>query len=120
MVVWLDAEHGRGILAPFACVGRMALTNYLVQGFIVALVLFGVGPGLGLAGRIGTCALTAIVVVGFVAQMIFSRWWLGRFQYGPAEWASARSLTEGCPGRTRDNRQASTGARSRRGITMSP
>lgn len=93
-VVWLDAEHGRGILAPFACVGRMALTNYLVQGFIVALVLFGVGPGLGLAGRIGTCALTAIVVVGFVAQMIFSRWWLGRFQYGPAEWAW-RALTYG-------------------------
>jgi uncharacterized protein len=64
----------------------MALTNYLAQGFVVAFVLFGVGPGLGLAGRIGTCALTAIVIVAYGLQLLFSRWWLTRFDYGPMEW----------------------------------
>jgi uncharacterized protein len=93
-VVLFHREPGRRWLAPFAYVGRMALTNYLAQGFVIAFVLFGVGPGLGRAGRIGTCALTAIVAFGFVAQMILSRWWLSRHRYGPAEWAW-RALTYG-------------------------
>lgn len=61
----------------------MALTNYLAQGFIIAFVLFGVGPVLALAGRIGTCVPTAIVVIAFGAQMLASWWWLGRHEYGP-------------------------------------
>lgn len=93
-VVFFHGARGRRVLAPFAYIGRMALTNYLVQGFIIAFVLFGVGPGLALAGRIGTCALTAIVIAGFASQMLFSRWWLRRFQYGPAEWVW-RALTYG-------------------------
>ena len=94
IAVLFNGDRGRRVLAPFAHVGRMALTNYLAQGFIIAFVLFGVGPGLALAGRIGTCALTAIVVLGFAAQMIASRWWLERFQYGPMEWVW-RALTYG-------------------------
>jgi len=94
VVVWFESEAGRRLLAPFAHVGRMALTNYLTQGFVIAFVLFGVGPGLALAGRVGTCVLTAIVVLVFVAQMLFSRWWLRRRQYGPAEWVW-RTLTYG-------------------------
>jgi len=94
VIVLFHGKHGRRVLAPFAAIGRMALTNYLAQGFIIAFVLFGVGPGLALAGRIGTCALAVIVVLGFAAQMIFSRWWLGRYSYGPAEWVW-RALTYG-------------------------
>ena len=93
-VVLFQDERGRRLLAPFADVGRMALTNYLTQGFIVAFVLFGVGPGLGLAGRIGTCALTGIVIVAYGLQLLFSRWWLARFDYGPMEWVW-RALTYG-------------------------
>jgi len=89
--------HSRGpfskvaVLAPL---GRMALTNYLTQSFVIAFVLFGVGPGLALAGKIGTTALLAIVVVTYAAQLVFSRWWLGRFAYGPMEWVW-RALTYG-------------------------
>jgi uncharacterized protein len=93
-VVWFESGRGPRILAPFAHVGRMALTNYLTQGSVIAFVLFGVGPGLALAGRIGTCALTAIVVLVFAGQVLFSRWWLRRWQYGPAEWVW-RALTYG-------------------------
>jgi uncharacterized protein len=72
----------------------MALTNYLSQSLVLGFVLFGVGPGLALAGRIGACALLGIVVGVYAAQMAFSRWWLGRFAYGPVEWIW-RALTYG-------------------------
>jgi uncharacterized protein len=85
---------GSRLLAPFAWLGRMALTNYLTQSFVIAFVLFGIGPGLALAGKIGTTALVAIVVTAYAAQMVISRWWLGRYAYGPAEWLW-RALTYG-------------------------
>ncbi len=56
----LHGARGRRVWSPFAAVGRMALTNYLVQGFLYAFVLYGVGPGLGLTGRIGSAAIVAI------------------------------------------------------------
>lgn len=85
---------GRRLLAPFAWSGRMALTNYLTQGLVYGFVLFGIGPGLALAGRIGATALIAITIVAYAAQVAFSRWWLGKFAYGPAEWVW-RALTYG-------------------------
>lgn len=86
LVVAFEGGRLRAWLAPFAWAGRMALTNYLMQSLVIGFVLFGVGPGLNLAGRIGTCALTGIVVVTFALQVVFSRWWLSRFAHGPAEW----------------------------------
>jgi uncharacterized protein len=94
VVVGFEGGRWRRWLAPFAWVGRMALTNYLTQSLVIGFVLFGVGPGLALAGRIGTVSLLAIVVVGFTLQVLLSRWWLGRFRHGPAEWLWRR-LTYG-------------------------
>nr|AQQ74625.1 hypothetical protein [uncultured bacterium] len=94
LVVLYHGPLGAKLLAPFAWAGRMALTNYLAQSLVMGFVLFGVGPGLALAGHIGTCALTGIVIVAFAAQMLISRWWLGRYVYGPVEWLW-RALTYG-------------------------
>lgn len=77
---------GRRLLAGFVPVGQMALTNYLAQGLVYGVVLFGVGPGLALAGHIGASALVAISLAFFAGQMLFSRWWLARYRYGPMEW----------------------------------
>jgi uncharacterized protein len=94
LVVLYHGARGKMWLSPFAWAGRMALTNYLAQSLVLAFVLFGVGPGLALAGKVGTWALFAIVVVTYAAQMMFSRWWLERFAHGPAEWVW-RALTYG-------------------------
>lgn len=94
IVVALQQEWGRRLFGLFAPVGRMALTNYLAQGFIYAFVLFGVGPGLGLAGRIGSGAVLAICFAFFAFQIAFSHWWLARYRFGPMEWLW-RSLTYG-------------------------
>ena len=106
MAALVTLYHGRigaRLLAPFAWIGRMALTNYLAQSFVIAFVLFGVGPGLALAGKIGTTALLGIVIVAYIAQLLISRWWLQRFAYGPVEWLW-RALTYGKMPRMRFSR----------------
>lgn len=94
IVVALQRGWGQRLFGLFAPVGQMALTNYLAQGLIYAFILFGVGPGLGLAGQIGSAAVLAICVVFFAAQVAFSHWWLAHFRFGPMEWLW-RSLTYG-------------------------
>ena len=94
VVVGFEGGRFRRVLAPFAWLGRMALTNYLTQSLVIGFALFGVGPGLALAGKLGTSAVLGIVGLSFAAQMAYSRWWLQRFTYGPAEWLW-RALTYG-------------------------
>lgn len=94
IVVALHRPAGARLFGMFAPVGRMALTNYLVQGFLYAFVLFGVGPGLALAGRIGTAPVLLICIAFFAAQIAFSHWWLARYRFGPMEWLW-RALTYG-------------------------
>jgi uncharacterized protein len=78
--------------ATLAPVGRMALTNYLLQT-VVAIALF-YGIGFGWAGKVGPTLILVLVVVVFAAQVQLSALWLRHFRYGPAEWLW-RSLTYG-------------------------
>jgi uncharacterized protein len=78
-----------GYLAP---VGRMALTNYLTHS-VFYFVLF-TGVGFGLYGEVGPAVCVGLALIIFAAQMAFSRWWLGRYRFGPAEWVW-RTLTYG-------------------------
>ncbi|HEU4781124.1 MAG TPA: DUF418 domain-containing protein [Steroidobacteraceae bacterium] len=94
VVVAFQGGFARRLLLPFGAVGRMALTNYLAQSLVYGFVLFGIGPGLALAGKIGTTAIVGIVIAAFAMQVFLSRWWLARFTYGPAEWVW-RALTYG-------------------------
>ena len=86
IIVALQKEWGQRLFGPFGAVGRMALTNYLAQGFLYAFVMFGVAPGLALAGRIGTTAVIGISLAFFAFQIAFSHWWLARYRFGPMEW----------------------------------
>lgn len=77
---------GQRFFALFGPVGQMALTNYLMQGLAYGFVLSGVGPGLELAGKIGTAAVMAICIAVFALQIGISHWWLSRHRFGPMEW----------------------------------
>lgn len=94
IVVALRTPLGHRLLAPFRWSGRMALSNYVMQSLIYAFILFSVGPGLALAGHIGTCAAIAIVCIAYAGQIALSAWWLARWRFGPLEWAW-RALTYG-------------------------
>jgi uncharacterized protein len=92
LVIFFQKDRWRtriGVLAP---VGRMALTNYLMQSLFFVFIFFGVG--LNLLGMTGTsgCLFVSFLIFGF--QIIFSRWWLARYRFGPMEWLW-RSLTYG-------------------------
>jgi uncharacterized protein len=80
----------RRLLAPLAPVGRMALTNYLMQSLVMTWVYNAYG--LGLYGQVGPAAAAFLCLALFALQIVVSRWWLSRFRFGPAEWLW-RSLT---------------------------
>ena len=92
LLLWRK-EAWRRILAWLAPMGRMALTNYLLQS--LALTWLFNGYGFGLYGKLGPFAGTLGVGLALYAlQILLSRWWLRRFQYGPMEWVW-RCLTYG-------------------------
>lgn len=90
-LLWVN-EKWRSRLLVLAPMGRMALTNYLLQT-VMGIALF-TGLGLGLGTRVSAVSFEALALAVFVVQVLWSRWWLTRFHYGPFEWAW-RSLTYG-------------------------
>ena len=85
MVATLWQKTGRRrLLSYLAPVGRMALTNYLLQTLICVFIFYGYG--FGLFGRVGAVTATLIAIAIFLFQIFTSRLWLKFFNYGPVEW----------------------------------
>jgi uncharacterized protein len=93
-VLLFQRPRWRRLLNVFSPVGRMALTNYLLQTIIALWLFYGFMPGPGWSGRVGPVGLVPILIVVFGAQIAFSAWWLRRYRFGPMEWLW-RSLTYG-------------------------
>lgn len=79
-----------------AAVGRMALTNYIMQS-VIAVFVFGnigiaTGWGLGLTGLFERWQIWLFMIAVWIFQTVFSVWWLRRYRFGPLEWVW-RSLT---------------------------
>lgn len=72
----------------FAPLGRMALTQYLLQSLVCTLVFNGYGLGLYGKTTVGAGLLGGLAF--FALQVWSSRLWLARFSMGPAEWAWRR------------------------------
>jgi len=77
------------VLAPM---GRMALTNYLMQTILCIMIFYGVGFGFG--GHIGPVVIWPIAFGIYTLQIIYSNFWFRYFNYGPFEWVW-RMLTYG-------------------------
>jgi uncharacterized protein len=80
----------RRITGRFAAVGRMALSNYLLQTIICTTIFYG--HGLGLFGQVERSGQILIVFAIWIIQLWVSPVWLRYFRFGPAEWIW-RSLT---------------------------
>lgn len=92
IVLLMQREAWRRRLAPLAAVGRMALSNYLLQSLICTTIFYSFG--LALFGKVGPAPGLALTCAVFLFQVPLSVWWLRRFQFGPVEWLW-RSLTYG-------------------------
>ncbi|WP_330742661.1 DUF418 domain-containing protein YeiB [Klebsiella pneumoniae] len=78
---WLQLCRFR-LVGAIACVGRMALTNYLLQTLICTTLFYH----LGLFMRFDRLQLLAFVPPIWAVNLLVSSLWLRRFRQGPVEW----------------------------------
>ncbi len=90
IVLLAQRESWRRRLAPLAAVGRMALSNYLLQSLICTTIFYSYG--LALFGKVRPSLGLLLTIAIFLIQVPLSVWWLRRFRFGPIEWMW-RSLT---------------------------
>ena len=82
----------RRVTDAVACVGRLALTNYIGQSVIATAIFYW--WGLGLFGEVSRAGQLGLVLAICLAQVVMSVIWLRWFRFGPLEWLW-RSLTYG-------------------------
>ncbi len=84
---------------PCGAIGRMSLSNYLLQSLIGVLLFTSTGlaffgHGILLYGKIGPLLDLPITLVIYLAQIPLSQWYLRHYRIGPVEWLW-RSLSYG-------------------------
>jgi uncharacterized protein len=70
------------LVAAVACVGRMALSNYLLQTLICTTLFYH----FGLFMKFDRLHLLAFVIPVWAVNLVFSVIWLRFFRQGPLEW----------------------------------
>jgi uncharacterized protein len=84
-LIVLLMQHRSAIWDRLAAVGRTAFTNYLGATLIGTLIFFGTFGGL--YGELSRGEAWLIVPVVWAFMLLWSKWWLDRYRYGPFEWA---------------------------------
>jgi uncharacterized protein len=72
------------LLKPLRHVGRMALTNYIMQS-VIGLFLFS-SLGFGLYETLSPFETLLIAFAVYSVQLIYSKLWLTYYKFGPLEW----------------------------------
>jgi uncharacterized protein len=88
VIFFLSAGFLNKIWKAFAYVGRVALTNYLLQTIICTL--FFNGYGMGYFARLSQFELYLFAGIVMIFQIAFSVFWVKNYNYGPAEWLVRR------------------------------
>ena len=83
IILYYKTVRGRKLLDRLAPVGRMSVTNYMMQSVLGAFIFYGFGLGLAEQSFL-VCFIIGIMVCLF--QILYSNWWINRFYYGPMEW----------------------------------
>lgn len=88
LVILLAHPDGRrrilpGVIRALEAVGRLALTNYIGQSILAAMIFYGIG--LGLFSQFGHLELLGIVLAIWAVQVAFSLLWQRYVGAGPIE-----------------------------------
>ncbi|KEQ27894.1 membrane protein [Paenibacillus tyrfis] len=70
-------------LRRFEAVGKLSMTNYLMQSAICTSIFYGYS--LGLFGKLGVAIGCGLAVAIYVMQLFASAWYVKRFSFGPME-----------------------------------
>ena len=84
IVLITQNEKVMNVLKPLANVGRMSISNYLLQSIVFTIIFYGYG--FGLYGSISYLTGFIMLIVFYSLQVVLSKWWISRFQYGPVEY----------------------------------
>jgi uncharacterized protein len=84
IMLFCRSDALKKLTSPFAAVGRMAFTNYLMQSLICTTLFYG--HGFGLFGRVERQGQILIVFAVWAFQLMVSPVWLRHFRFGPFEW----------------------------------
>jgi uncharacterized protein len=84
LVAWSHSGLLSWLQSCLRAVGRMALTNYLMQT-VICTTIFN-GYGLGLYGHTGLAAAVPVMLGIWVLELVWSPLWLRFFSAGPVEW----------------------------------
>lgn len=84
MLVCKAGPRAAALTGPLSAVGRLALTNYLLQTLVCTTIFYG--HGLGLFGRVQRIGQLGIVAGVWALQLALSPLYLKHFRIGPAEW----------------------------------
>ena len=77
-------SSGKSIMFPaFEAVGRLSLSNYLMQSVICVLLFYGFG--LGWFGELGVLPGILLSLLIYACQAAISLFWMRRFRTGPVE-----------------------------------
>ncbi|MCD8193157.1 MAG: DUF418 domain-containing protein [Tannerellaceae bacterium] len=76
-----DGYKFQHMIIPY---GKMSLTNYIGQSVIGITLYYGFGFALYKYTTATQCILIGLGI--FMAQLLFSRWWLSRYRQGPLEY----------------------------------
>ncbi|GKU76374.1 DUF418 domain-containing protein [Paenibacillus sp. L3-i20] len=79
----LSGVKNKKLLYPFEAVGKLSLTNYLMQSVICTTIFYGYG--FGYYGKLGLTAGIGIALVIYALQLLFSVLYLKYFKMGPVE-----------------------------------
>ena len=71
-------------LKPLSYMGRMALSNYLLQSIICTTIFYSYG--FGLYAKVGPALGFVFSIAIFITQLFISKYWLRHYQFGPMEW----------------------------------
>ncbi|CAM4053223.1 hypothetical protein BAMA_00255 [Bacillus manliponensis] len=82
----LFVQHGQMVVVSryFANVGKMCITNYVMQSLITTTLFYSYG--FSLAGKLGAFYGLLLTIIIYTAQAFFSTYWLTKFYIGPIEY----------------------------------
>jgi uncharacterized protein len=84
-LLWLIVENrDHPVIVRVAAAGRAAFSNYLGTTILMTFIFYG--WGLGLFGSINRATAMLFVMATWGIMLLWSKPWLQRFRFGPAEW----------------------------------
>ena len=83
LLLWSARQNAsQKLTGLLAAPGRLSLTNYVMQVALLEILFASSAPLI----RLNRWSALAGVLLVFLFQVWFSRWWITRYRYGPLEW----------------------------------